>query len=161
MGVPRAFAPGAVGGGGGAAGADRLSAKAWVDVLRGVPLFEGVSDRHLRKIAGLGTVTTYEPDSTVVRKGDAGDACFVLLEGHAEVITGRGRAGIPLQPGAVFGEMALLDGSPRSASVVADSELVLWRLGRTQFTKLLRAEPAVALALLRTLSARLRALQGG
>jgi CRP-like cAMP-binding protein len=157
MGVPKAFDSGAAGG---RRRPGRLSAQAWVDVLRDVPLFEGVSDRHLRKIAGLGTIATYVRDSTVVRRGEPGDACFVVLEGNARVITGRGRPGIPLRPGAVFGEMALLDDAPRTASVIADTELVLYRLGRAQFTKLLRAEPGVSLALLRTLSARLRALQG-
>jgi CRP-like cAMP-binding protein len=161
MGLPKVFAE-ATGAATGpvARGSGRTSGKVWVDVLRTVSLFEGVSDRHLRKIAGLGTVTTYERGSAVVRKGEPGDACYIVLEGRAEVVTGRGRAGIPLQPGAVFGEMALLDDAPRSASVVADTELVLFRLGRAQFTKMLRAEPAVALALLKTLAGRLRALTG-
>lgn len=84
----------------------------------------------------------------------------MVLEGLANVIVRRGGASITLQPGAVFGDMALLDGSPRSAWVVADSELVVFRLGRPQFLKLLRGEPTVALALLQTLAGRLRALQG-
>jgi len=160
MGLPKAFAetPGAARRAAEQSG--RVSGKLWADVLRAVPLFEGVSDRHLRKIAALGTVTAYEPGTTVVRKGDAGDACFVVLEGRALVVTGRGRPGVPLQPGAIFGELALLDGTPRSATVVADTELRLFRLGRTQFTKTLRAEPAIALALLRSLAARVRALSG-
>ena len=160
MGVPKAFARGATAPRGTGSRGASAGGGGWVDVLRDVPLFEGVSDRHLRKIAGLGTIAAHGPGSTIVRKGDDGDACYVLLEGRADVVLGRGRPGAPMQPGAVFGEMALLDGAPRSASIVAVTDVVLFRLGRAKFAKLLRSEPSVALALLKTLAARLRAIQG-
>jgi CRP-like cAMP-binding protein len=155
MGLPRAFVPT------GAAGARRpgRAPKVPGDVLRGVPLFDGVSDRHLRRIAALGTLDEWQAGSTVVRKGEPGNACYIVLSGRAAVVMARGRKGVPLEPGAVFGELALLDDAPRSASVLAETDVELFRLGRAPFAKLLRAEPAVCLALLRTLAARLRAVQ--
>ena len=87
-----------------------------------------------------------------------GDAFYVLLLGRAEVQRGRGRPKIEIGPGAYFGEMALLDGAPRSATVVAKSETICLLLARKKFEKVLKDEPAVAYALLRTLAARLREL---
>ena len=64
-----------------------------------------------------------------------------------------------LGAGAFFGEMALIDDSPRSADVVADGEVLALTIDRPGFMKLLRAEPALSQALLRTLAARLRAAE--
>lgn len=132
----------------------------WVDVLRGVSLFQGVSDRHLRKIAGLGGIRRYVPGAPILRAGSAGDACYIVLDGQAEVLLQPGRPGIPVGVGDVLGEMALLDDAPRSADAVAVTELVCFSLPRASFTRLLRDEPTVTLALLQTLAGRLRALQG-
>jgi CRP/FNR family transcriptional regulator, cyclic AMP receptor protein len=66
---------------------------------------------------------------------------------------------VVLRAGDSFGEMALLDGAPRSADIVAGGEATLMVIGRAAFTKLLRSEPQMAAVLLRTLAARLRAAQ--
>ena len=131
----------------------------WADVLVQVPLFAGVSARHVRKIAGLGSAVTFNAKTRIVSAGDPGDAFYVLLMGRAEVQRGRGRPKIEIGPGAYFGEMTLLDGAPRSATVVAKSETICLMLARKQFEKVLKDEPAVAYALLRTLAARLRELE--
>jgi CRP-like cAMP-binding protein len=78
---------------------------------------------------------------------------------RAEVRRGRGRATTEIGPGAYFGEMALLDGAPRSATVVAKRETVCLMLARKPFVKILKDEPAVAFALLRTLAGRVRELE--
>ena len=96
--------------------------------------------------------------TTIVRAGDAGSAFYVLIDGAARVDTPTGRSR-RLRAGDFFGEMALLDDSPRSASVVAEGEVLALTIGRSSFTTLLRKEPALAQALLRTLAARLRAVE--
>jgi len=131
----------------------------WVPVLEDVPLFEGLSRRHLKRIARLARTRRFQPGTAIIRAGDAGSACYVLLDGEARVVPSSGRS-LLLKAGAVFGEMALLDDSPRSADVLAEGEALTMTITRRSFDKLLRSEPAIALALLRTLAARLRAAQG-
>jgi len=130
----------------------------WLATLAEVPLFEGLSKRHLRRIAKLARIRRFAPGSTMVRAGDPGTSFFVLLDGVARVVPPTGRA-LRLGIGDSFGEMALLDGAPRSADVVADGEVLTLTIGHASFCKLLRKEPALAVALLRTLAARLRAVE--
>lgn len=127
----------------------------WLGTLEQVPLFEGLSKRHLRRIAKLAHVRRFVSGSAIVRAGDAGTAFFVVLEGTAFAVPPSGRAR-RLSAGSFFGEMALLDGAPRSAGVVADGEVLTLTIDRSSFRKLLRAEPALMEALLRTLATRLR-----
>src|SRR5207248_1496887 len=127
-----------------------LPGRLWAEVLAEVPLFAGVPTRVVRKIAGLGSAARFEAKTPIVRAGDSGEAFYVILSGRAEVRRGRGRATAEIGPGAYFGEMALLDGAPRSATVFATSETVCLMLARKPFVKMLKDEPAVAFALLRT-----------
>jgi len=132
--------------------------RASVPVLREVPLFAGLSDRHLRRVAKLAELTRFRPNFAVVREGSPGSSFFVILDGRATVI----RAGVPvtiLDPGDHFGEMALLDQRPRSATVRTKTAVTALRLSAAPFRKLLANEPTIALALLRTLSARVRELE--
>jgi len=137
----------------------RIAARAWVQVLAEIPLFAEVSDRHLRKIAALGSIVRFDAGSTVMQAGQAGDAFYVLLDGKASVVRRRGLATVPMRTGAYFGEMALIDGRPRTATIVADTEMTCLRLGRAAFLKLVRAEPSVSLALLNALAGRIRDLE--
>jgi CRP-like cAMP-binding protein len=130
----------------------------WLNTLGEVPLFEGLSKRHLRRIAKLARIRRFSGGSAMVRVGDSGRTFYVLLDGNAKV-TRPGRRSVRLGAGAFFGEMALIDDSPRSADVVADGEVLALIIDRSGFTKLLRAEPALSQALLRTLAARLRAAE--
>jgi CRP/FNR family transcriptional regulator, cyclic AMP receptor protein len=130
----------------------------WLATLEEVPLFEGVSKRHLRRIAKLAHIRRFAPGSAIVRTGDPGRAFFVLLDGNVKVV----RAGARdrrLGIGDYFGEMALLDDAPRSADVVAAGEVLALMIDRAAFTKVLRSEPTLAQALLRTLAGRLRAAE--
>jgi CRP/FNR family cyclic AMP-dependent transcriptional regulator len=137
----------------------RDNPRLWADVLGEVPLFAGVPARHVRKIAGLGSVVRFDAKAPIVDAGNPGEAFYVILSGRATVRPGRGRATTEIGPGAYFGEMALVDGAPRSASVVAETETVCLMLARKPFTRVLENEPAVALALLRTLATRVRELE--
>jgi CRP-like cAMP-binding protein len=139
---------------------DSRNAKAWAGVLATVPMFQGLSPRHLRKVAEQATIKRFAPSASIVRTGDAGDAFYVILDGVASVRR-PGRRTIKLRPGDFFGELALLDAAPRVATVEAESEVLTIRLGRTAFQRVLEREPKVAVAMLRTLAARMRAAEGG
>jgi CRP-like cAMP-binding protein len=129
---------------------------AWANVLQTVPLFAGLSRRHVGKIAKAGRIVRFHHGTEIVRAGEAGDVLFVVLDGEASVRKPRARA-LTVDTGSFFGELSLLDGGPRSATVVAQGEVVCFALRRAAFTKLLRAEPAMAIAILTELASRLRA----
>ena len=126
--------------------------------LRRVPLFAGLSDRHLRKVAKLVMPVRFNAGAAIVREGSPGHTFFVILEGRATVVR-RGARPATLRPGEYFGEMALLDRRPRSATVMAETELSALRISADPFAKLLRSEPSIAIALLQTLSVRVRELE--
>jgi CRP-like cAMP-binding protein len=128
----------------------------WTDVLADVPLFSNLSARHVRGLAKLAKIQRLAAFTQIVRKGESGDAFFLILDGTA-VVRPPGKRVVKLGPGDFFGELALLDDSPRSATVEAQEDILVARIGRRDFTRMLDKEPKVAVALLRTLTARLRA----
>jgi len=130
----------------------------WVPVLEEVPLFADLSRRQLRRIAALARSKRFAPGSAIVRAGAPGSAFFVILDGTVRVVPPAGRPKT-LRAGDSFGEMSLLDGEPRSADVIAVSEVLAMTIGRAAFAKLLRTEPQISHGLLLTLAARLRAAE--
>jgi CRP-like cAMP-binding protein len=130
----------------------------WLPVLAEVPLFGDLSRRHLKRVASLAKTRRFASGTAIVRAGDAGTAFYVILDGSARVVTPKRRSR-RLRAGESFGEMALLDDAPRSADVVAEGEVLTMTISRSAFGKLLRSEPAIAQALLRTLAARVRAAE--
>jgi len=125
--------------------------------LGSVPLFAGLGKRNLRKVAGAATVAHIPAGQHVVREGFTAEAFYVLLDGEARV-TG---TPVPTRLGAgdFCGELALLDGSPRSASVLAETEVAAVRLPRKEFLDLVDRRPEIARALLADLAARVRRLE--
>src|SRR5437763_66974 len=89
-------------------------------VLGRVPLFADLSDRHLRKVAKLVMPVHFDAGAAIVREGAQGHTFFVILEGRATVVR-RGARPAKLRAGEYFGEMALLDRRPRSATVMAET----------------------------------------
>jgi CRP-like cAMP-binding protein len=130
--------------------------RGWADVLAEIPLFAGLSKRHLNKIAGLAKTRRYARYTNIVREGERGDSFYVILDGTV-LVKPSGKRSVRLKPGDWFGEMALLDGAPRTATVEAQSEVLVMLLGRAAFQKAVVADPKIAMELLRTLAARLRA----
>jgi CRP-like cAMP-binding protein len=128
----------------------------WVPVLKEIPLFSGLSTRHLRGIDAR--TRRYGPGDVIVREGDPGNAMYVILDGAVRVEPPRGRA-VTLKAGSYFGEMSLLDDAPRAAAIRAVGDVTTMMISRGAFTKLLRREPQIARILLRTLARRLRAAQ--
>ena len=128
----------------------------WVPVLKPLPLFEGMSSRHLCWIPAR--TRRFQTGEAIVRVGDPGNGFYVILDGEVRVDPPKGRRVI-LKAGDYFGEMALFDGAARSADITALGEVTLMVIARAAFSKLLRSEPPIAQVLLRTLAGRLRAAQ--
>jgi len=127
-------------------------------LLKQVPLFANLSARHLKKLASRCEVVRYPVNRTVVRQEARGDSFFVIADGEAAVKKGTRTIG-KLGPGDFFGEMALLDGQPRSASVVATTPLVTVRLMRREFSKTVDDNPEIARGIMAELAARVRRLE--
>lgn len=123
--------------------------------LEEVSLLEGCSQRQLRAVARIAEVVEVPAGTVLARLGQAGDEFFLILDGSARVdVSPRKRA--KLKPGDYFGEMSLLDGGPRSATVTADTPLRLLVIKRRDFATLLREAPDLTQSLLTTLSRRVR-----
>lgn len=114
----------------------------WIPVLERVPLFQSLSKRHLKRVAHLAEMKRFSKGAQVVRAGGRGDAFYVILDGGAEVDPPKGRSR-KLKEGDYFGELALLDGAPRAATVTATGVLTTACIKRTAFQKLLKDEPAL------------------
>lgn len=131
--------------------------RATVQVLAQVPIFGMLSRRHLGRVAGIAAAKRYPAKSSLVRVGTPADAFYVVLSGNARVdVPGRP---VALAAGDFFGEMALVDGEPRAATVTAVTDVLVLMIARAKFLKLLEAEPKVALAIMATLTRRLRDAQ--
>jgi CRP/FNR family cyclic AMP-dependent transcriptional regulator len=161
MRTPTAVTSALSGGGrsGGATGPPRGMSRRWVEALAAVPLFAGVSERHLRKLVRSAEEVHVQAGSPVVFREDTGREFFVILEGTAVAGPATGRRAV-LRSGDFFGEMSVIDGLPRSASVRAETDLTLMVLGRREFLRVLKEEPSVALAVITELAARVRKLEG-
>jgi CRP/FNR family cyclic AMP-dependent transcriptional regulator len=130
------------------------------DFLATVPLFSGLQRDEIQRFADLTRERAYPKGSVILFQDDPGDSLFVLRAGRVKVVLigedGREVILGVLEPGAHFGELALIDDQPRSAHVIAmdDSQLLILR--REDFRRRVEANPSVAWALLTELSRRLR-----
>jgi CRP/FNR family cyclic AMP-dependent transcriptional regulator len=130
-------------------------ARGGAEALADVPLFAGLSKRHLRNIAKLGEEQEFETGATLAEEGTPGDTFHVLLEGEAKVTRG-GRRLNRLIPWDFFGEIALIDGGPRTASVVAETPVRTLTIDRAKFRKMLEEDTSIGVKMLEELARRLR-----
>jgi CRP-like cAMP-binding protein len=130
------------------------------EVLRTVPIFSELSDEDITSLARLASRKRYPKDTVVFFENEEGDFFFTILEGRIKVtiLGDDGREVIlsVLGPGDFFGEMALLDNEPRSATAIAVEESELLSLHRNDFQTVLNDNKSITSALIRVLSARLR-----
>jgi CRP/FNR family transcriptional regulator, cyclic AMP receptor protein len=130
------------------------------ELLRRVVLFKSLTDEMLEGLATHLRRRTFRRDTILFHKDQAGDALYIVEAGRTRIFApaeGGDELTVDVHgPGDVFGEMALLDGLPRSASAVTLEDSVLYTLGRDEFQMHLAAHPQLASALLELLSTRLR-----
>ena len=129
------------------------------DALAQVPLFAGMPSRFLRRLADKMDEQRFMEGASVVRQGEPGDTFYVIVEGEARVKDANDRTLSRLIPGDFFGEISLMDGGPRTATVVAETKLTTLALSRRDFGTLLRSEPQVTVGLLKHAAALLRRLE--
>ena len=129
-------------------------------LLRTIPLFSGVCDPELEQIAGVAAHRKVSRGTVIVRSGDPTDSLYILINGSARVMNSdeEGREVILsiLGPGDFFGEMGLIDGSPRSANVVAAEACELLFLSKDALQRCLQDNFQVVQKLMKTLVMRLR-----
>ena len=129
-------------------------------VLRNVALFSGLDDAELEKLSKVSGRKRAERGAFVVRAGENTDSLYILLAGRAKVTNtdeeGREIILAWLGPGEFFGEMGLIDGSPRSANVVAAEPCELLFLSKEAFQRCLQDNFQVTQKLMKTLVLRLR-----
>jgi CRP-like cAMP-binding protein len=124
--------------------------------LRHVSLFSHMTSRELGRIAEIAEERVVPAGTTIIREGDHGDCMYVIVEGDVKIVHG-GQELASLGPENYFGEMSILDNEPRSATAVASTDGLLLRITQKDFHGILARNFASALAIIKTLSNRLRA----
>jgi CRP/FNR family cyclic AMP-dependent transcriptional regulator len=126
-----------------------------LETLSTIPLFSRLSPRQLRKLyKGIGE-DRYDAGTMIVREGAHAETLFVVLEGTAKVVRS-GRTVSHRGPGEFFGEISMIDGRARAASVIAETPMRCLVIFQASLRKLAMSEPQVAWALLESLATRMR-----
>jgi CRP-like cAMP-binding protein len=132
-------------------------AKNDVELLHGVDLFEELSKSELRKVAGLAKLFTFAAGENVTEEDTPGGRFHVIQSGTAKVVA-NGRTRATLGPGEYFGELSLIDGEPRSATVVACEPLTTLSIAEWNLRPLLKSQPTISYKLLVVLCRRVRSV---
>jgi CRP/FNR family cyclic AMP-dependent transcriptional regulator len=132
-----------------------VGTKEVVSQLAKVPLFSSCSQRDLQAIAKVIKDVDHPAGTVIAREGEPGVGLFIMSEGTAEVTIG-GKKKIMLGSGDFFGEIALLDGGPRTATVTAITDVKLLGLTEWVFRGLMQQYPAIAVKTLQAMADRLR-----
>jgi len=137
-----------------------VTKKEKLEKLGSVPLFEGLTQKDLERILDRMKESFHVGGTNVIDEGRAGIGFHLILEGDAHVLR-HGRVAARLGPGEFFGELALVDDGPRSATVVAVTDLTTAVLSKWEFRPLLKDHPEMAWKLIEYLVARVREEQTG
>jgi CRP/FNR family transcriptional regulator, cyclic AMP receptor protein len=130
-------------------------ARASSDVLKNVPLFAGLDDRELEQIAATMRERKFSAGDTVTEEGAGGAGFFVVESGEADVsVDGVARGSI--KAGDYFGEIALLTGSDRTATITAQSDMVCWGMTPWDFRPLVESNSTIAWKLLTAMADKLK-----
>lgn len=135
----------------------------WTDrviILQSLPLFKGLDNETLRQLAKNARLREFQAGEVICYQGDPGSTCHIVIRGRVRVFLvgedGRELSVGILTPGEIFGEMALLEGLPRSANIESLEETQTLEVTHEALLDCLRKSPVLALNLLQSLSARLR-----
>ena len=126
-----------------------------VEKLGAVPIFSACSKRELTVIARASKEVVHQAGTEIAREGERGIGLFLILEGECKVTIG-GKTKAKLRPGDFFGEIALLDGGPRTATVTAETDVTLVGITGWVFRGLLMEHPSISLKTLEAVAGRLR-----
>lgn len=129
-----------------------------VQLLSKVPLFAECNQKELGKIASLADEIEVDKGAELTREGRPGRECFVVSGGKAKC-TIKGKRVATFGPGEVFGEMSLLDNEPRSATVVAETDMVLFVVDSRSFWGLCEEAPSVSRKIMKAIAQRLRKVE--
>jgi CRP-like cAMP-binding protein len=132
-----------------------MAADRKLEHLSNVQMFASLNKKELRLIARVADVVKVPAGTEIVTEGSVGHEFYLVLSGEASVRR-NGRKVTTLGPGRYFGELALLDRGPRSATVVADTDMELAVIGQREFLSVLDEVPALAHKLMVSMAARLR-----
>jgi CRP-like cAMP-binding protein len=128
-----------------------------VRMLGKVPLFSGLDDHELQTLASAGREVSFDPGKKILEQGEAGLSFLLVLEGRVEVRKS-GRAVATVEPGGFFGEMTVFDDKPRSADIVAIKPTKCFGIASWSFFPVLKANPSIAVGIIKELVGRLRRL---
>ena len=126
-----------------------------LELLSATPLLDGVDADGLARVADRVIEAAFAPGHVIARQGDVGTGLFIVESGAVRVVRD-GQTLATLGPGDFFGELSVIDGKPRNAQVIADGPTVCLALATWDFEAVVHEAPAVALAILRGLTGRLR-----
>jgi CRP/FNR family transcriptional regulator, cyclic AMP receptor protein len=133
----------------------RMKADARVALLAGTPMFSACNKKELARIASLTDEVAVNAGQVLCKEGEIGNDCFLLVDTDADVrVKGRKVASIPA--GSICGELALLDGGPRAATVTAVSDGRILIITRSAFLGLIAEVPTIARRMLEALGTRIR-----
>jgi hypothetical protein len=128
-------------------------------LLRGIPLFEGLTTRQLMNVAEVVEEEEYSPQTVICRAGESSDCMYLIVDGVVAITTPTNTVLNELGPNDFFGEIAVFEGATRSANVVTGpSKVSLLRLGRDDILNLMEEMPGIAICICQTLSRRVRDL---
>jgi CRP-like cAMP-binding protein len=134
-----------------------MARSSYLDSLAQIRLFSSVSKRDLQKIAKASDEIDVPSGKVLVEQGSRGREAFVVIEGSATVRR-NGRKVATFGPGDHFGELALLDGGPRTATIVADTPMRVLVIGQREFSGVIDEVPGLAHKVLANLAATIREL---
>jgi len=124
-------------------------------IISGCPLFKGLDGRGAAAIATVALEVEFPAEHAIARQGEIGSGLFIIVDGHVRVVRD-GQVVTHLGPGEFFGELSVLDGAPRNATVTAEVPTTCLAVATWDAERVMLEEPTVALALLRVLAGRLR-----
>jgi CRP/FNR family cyclic AMP-dependent transcriptional regulator len=129
------------------------------ELLGTIDLFEGFDRKHLRLVREISREHVFQPGEAIVKQGATDTRFFLILEGMAEVSVD-GRFARAVGPGGFFGEIAMLDGGPRTATITAATDVSALSIASFNMRALLKEHPEMAIKVLEALCGRVRAING-
>ncbi|MCA9777627.1 MAG: cyclic nucleotide-binding domain-containing protein, partial [Candidatus Eremiobacteraeota bacterium] len=124
--------------------------------LSELEIFEGLSESQLKELVAVGEISECPEDVVLFKEGDVGDKMYLIIEGSLEVTTEADAQVFMLNAGNVLGEIGLLDGLPRTATVTTASSCQLFGLSREEFESFISLDPKIAIGIMQVTNRKTR-----